>query len=129
MRSAEARCAFADDALRVELRLTAVDAFSCAKLVENIPLVFGAVKTRGARLAAPARGLAFRVTDRTGAGVEWRFEREQRFEAHTKGLRGQKWIPHVCGRAEVELPNRLKKGAVVCLRYECVPLAPGTRGE
>ena len=113
----ERRYTFDDDALRVDLRLTALGRVECTRLVENIPLVFGSVKSRGVVLDAPARGRAFRVSDQTGAGVEWEFADPQQFSAYRKGLRGQKYVDHVCGRVEVLLPSRFDKGQHITLGY------------
>ena len=116
------RYGFGDEALSVELEITATGPFACASMIENIPLVFGSVKPRGVTAAVPSRGKSFRVVDGKGAGVEWVFEREQAFKNYEKGLKGQKWTDHVCGRVEVALPTKLAIGQSVTLRYDVRPV-------
>ncbi|MFQ5808692.1 MAG: hypothetical protein ACE5JM_03645, partial [Armatimonadota bacterium] len=118
--SYERRYVFGDDALSVEVTVTAGEDFRCAGMVENIPLALGEVKARGAIVDAPARGTSFSVRDDAGAGFECVFDAERQFRAVEAGLRYRNG--QVAGRVEVSLPESLGKGQETTLRYQLRPL-------
>ena len=124
----ERRYTFADEALQVELTLTADEAVSLPRLVECVPVARGEWKTRGAEIAAPgatvgeARADRFTVSDAEGAGVAFELDGEHDLLLVPDGLQTSGWRKLQIGRVEIALPATLAAGERVTLSYTIRPL-------
>ncbi len=124
----ERRYTFADDALHVELTLTADEAVSLARLVECVPIARGGWQARGAEIAAPgatageARADRFTVSDGEGAGVAFELDGEHGLLLVPDGLQTSGWRKLQIGRVEIALPATLAAGEQTTLSYTIRPL-------
>ncbi|MEA3402710.1 MAG: hypothetical protein U9R79_15835 [Armatimonadota bacterium] len=127
----ERRYVFGDDAIEVEVSVTADEDVRLAGLVECVPLARGGWKARGATISAreatggPARAASFRVTDEMGAGVEFVLEDERDLLLVPDGLQTSGWRQLQIGRVEISLPSELAAGQSTSLRYVVRPIAAG----
>ncbi|OGV68878.1 MAG: hypothetical protein A3K19_06650 [Lentisphaerae bacterium RIFOXYB12_FULL_65_16] len=120
---------FGDQAIDVELILTARQDVTLQRLVENLPFVRGGWKARGAQFAATGVSTGdveadrFTVTDTTGAGVEVVLDSKHKLRLVPEGLKAGGWRQLQFGRIEIELPATLKAGEGVVLAYRIQALA------
>lgn len=123
----ERRYSFGDDALRVDLTLTADGAVALQGLVECVPLARGGWKARGAQIAAPGategpvRADRFTVSDTTGAGVAFELDGERDLLLVPDGLQTSGWRQLQIGRVEIALPAGMAAGEQVTLGYTIRP--------
>jgi len=125
----ERRYSFGEQAIAVELTLTADEDISLANLVENIPLARGEWKSRGAEIAAGAvkqgeiQADRFSVCDSEGQGMQVVLSKPARLRLVPEGLKTSGWRKLQIGRVEVALPTELEAGRQVRLAYEIKPWA------
>jgi len=119
---------FGDEALGVELTLTADADVRLAGLVETIPLALGEWKSRGATVKAgnategEVDAASFTITDETGAGVNFTLDGVFPLRLIPDGLQNSGWRKLQIGRVEIVLPTRLTAGEEVLLAYELRPV-------
>jgi len=127
----ERRYVFGDDALEVAVTLIAEEDVQLGRLVECVPIARGGWKARGATLEAGGQDAGavaasvFRVTDDTGAGVEFALDAEHDLTLVPEGLKTYGWRQLQFGRVEITLPASLAAGETVELRYVIRPVMPG----
>ncbi|MBU0641011.1 MAG: hypothetical protein KKB50_19280, partial [Planctomycetes bacterium] len=120
---------FDDQAIEVELILSARQDVTLQRLVENLPFARGGWKERGADFTAAdvqsgeTETDRFTVTDSTGAGVEIILDCPRRLRLLPEGLKAGGWRQLQFGRVEIALPATLKAGEGVLLTYRIQPLA------
>ena len=118
---------FGDDALTMEVTLTASKDVAASGIVEIIPFVFGDRKANGVLLNVPERGKEFTIHDRKGNGVRYSFNGEYAFKP-VRAMYHAKY-EHRTGRIEVALPAKLKAGQPVKFAYEIRPVSGGHGGK
>ncbi|MGC9319619.1 MAG: hypothetical protein ACP5KN_16430, partial [Armatimonadota bacterium] len=123
------RYVFADDEIAVDVAVTAQEDVRLGRLIECVPLTRGGWKARGATISAgdatkgPARAGSFRVTDATGAGVEFVLGVERDLLLVPEGRQTSGWRQLQIGRVEIALPAEMDTGQSVSLRYVIRPIA------
>ncbi len=124
------RYVFGDDALEVAVTLTAEEDVRLARLVECVPIARGGWKARGATIEAAGQDAGgatvslFRVTDDTGAGVQFVLDDEHALALIPDGLKTYGWRQLQIGRVEIELPAAPAAGESIELRYVIRPVVP-----
>ncbi len=119
---------FGDEALGVQLTLTADENVDLVDLVENIPVARGEWKQFGATIEAAGategeiEADAFTVSDDRGAGIEVTFDGAQNLRLIPEGLKTSGWRKLQFGRVEVVLPARLQAGQTHLISYTITPL-------
>lgn len=118
---------FDDDALTVELQLTADAEVALTALVECLPVARGEWKARGATIragevtAGTVEAGEFEVVDAVGAGARFILDRPRTLRLVPDGLRTGGWRRLQIGRVEIDLPRRWAKGDSVSLTYRIAP--------
>jgi hypothetical protein len=122
------RYVFGDEAIEVDLTLTAEEAVTLERLVECVPLARGGWKARVAQIQAAgategkARADRFTISDAQGAGVAFELESEHDLLLVPEGLQTSGWRQLQIGRVEIALPATLDGGQQVTLAYTIRPL-------
>jgi hypothetical protein len=124
----ERRYVFADEAIEVDLTLTAEEAVTLGRLVECVPLARGGWKARGAEIQAAgategeAQADRFTISDAQGAGVAFELDSEHDLLLVPEGLQTSGWRQLQIGRVEIALPATLAEGEQMTLAYTIRPL-------
>ena len=117
---------FKDDALEVEFKITASKSVSLHACFENIPILLGSVKARGAAVKTQGDSEATRrvtLRDEREAGFDIVFDEPYRVEIEENGLYEKSGGVRVqVGRVEVSLPNKFNQGDSATVRYRIVPV-------
>lgn len=118
---------FGDEALEVELALTADETVRFRDFVENLPVAAGRNKQRGAEIS-PSEGedgrveaAAFAIRDEDGAGVDVELDEPRSARVWQRGMVGQ-WGRFQVNRIEIALPAQWEAGETHVLRYVLRPV-------
>ena len=122
----ERRYSFEESGVSVALALVAEDDVKLARLIENLPLVAGRLKVRGAKIAEPtgqdAETDRIGVTNNVGAGVDFALDHARPVHVCRNGMVSHYRLYKI-NRAEVVLQASFKKGERAGLSYRIQPIA------
>jgi hypothetical protein len=124
----ERRYRFLDDGLEIMLKIQATEDVNLVRFVENIPIARGGWKANGVKMAA--KGIShgevvsdtLRIQDNRANGVEVKLDSPRSLRFVPDGLRTGGWRKLQIGRAEIELPVKMRKGETHELVYRFAPL-------
>ncbi len=124
----ERRYVFGDEAIEIELTLTAEEAVTLERLVECVPLARGGWKARGAEIQAAgategeASADRFTISDNEGRGMAFDLDGEHDLLLVPEGLQTSGWRQLQIGRVEIVLPAQLQPEEPLTLAYTIAPL-------